>query len=117
MPMRPPVHRPAGYRTLAQRRAEEDRRRGNAAKRGYDHEWRKLRDAYISANPLCECESCRAGELRVMPAQVVDHIESIAERPDLRLSWNNLRAMSKRCHDAHTAKTRGFGRATGGGDR
>jgi hypothetical protein len=47
----------------------------------------------------------------LVPADVVDHIEPIEERPDLRLTWSNLRSMAKTHHDRETARTRGFGRA------
>lgn len=49
-----------------------------------------------------------------LQATVVDHIMSISERPDLRLEWSNLRAMSKRCHDRRTAREQGFARGRGG---
>jgi 5-methylcytosine-specific restriction endonuclease McrA len=42
---------------------------------------------------------------------VVDHIQSIAERPDLRMMWSNLRSGCKRCHDAHTARETAGGHA------
>lgn len=87
--------------------------RGNSAERGYDHAWRKLRLRFLREHPLCECEDCQAGKLRVTGANVVDHIQSIAERPDLRLEWTNLRAMNKHCHDKHTARTQGYGRSRG----
>jgi 5-methylcytosine-specific restriction protein A len=94
-----------------------DERRGSAASRGYDAVWRRLREHFLRRHPLCECEDCAGGDLRVTLAEVVDHVIPVAERPDLRLDPSNLRAMSKRCHDAHTARTRGYGRAsTLGGD-
>jgi 5-methylcytosine-specific restriction endonuclease McrA len=34
---------------------------------------------------------------------MVDHIQTIVERPDLRLVDANLRSLCKPCHDAHTA--------------
>ena len=85
-----------------------DRQRGNATARGYDADWRALRAAYLAQHPLCECDDCQGGALRVTPATVVDHRKPIAERPDLRLEWSNLRAMSKPHHDRHTARAQGF---------
>jgi hypothetical protein len=106
MPSRPPVYRPAGWapdrQRLQQRKAPLDARRGSAASRGYDGEWRKLRLAYLAQHPLCVmCDG-------PTPATVVDHIISIAERPDLRLDWSNLRPLCKRHHDQHTAREQGM---------
>jgi hypothetical protein len=41
----------------------------------------------------------------------VNHRIDIAERPDLRLDWDNLQSMSKAHHDAYTARSRGWGKA------
>lgn len=95
------------------RKREFDARRGNSATRGYDSAWRALRRSFLSRHPLCECDECGAGVIRVTAANVVDHRISIAERPDLRLIESNLRSMSKACHDRHTAKTQGFGKTRG----
>jgi len=109
MPTSAPKHRPPGQKTAKQRSVAFDRQRASATNRGYDADWRRLRDAKLAANPLCECEDC-ARDKRVTVAQVVDHIQPIAERPELRLAWSNLRSMAKTCHDRHTARTRGWGR-------
>src|SRR6185312_867742 len=88
----------------AHQRAEwkqQNARRGTKTERGYDAAWRRLRIAFLSQHPLCECDDC-AARGRQLLAEVVDHRISIAERPDLRLDWDNLRAMSKRCHDRRT---------------
>lgn len=92
-------------------RIEQDAARGSTTERGYDGAWKRLRSAFLRAHPLCMCDVCREGELFVTVAEVVDHIEPIEERPDLRLDWDNLRSMSKAHHDQHTARTRGWGRA------
>jgi 5-methylcytosine-specific restriction enzyme A len=93
-------------------RQEQDAMRGTTAERGYSWDWRRLRDAYLREHPLCECDECQAGNIRVTPAEVVNHRIDIAERPDLRLEWSNLQAMSKEHHDRYTARTRGWGRAS-----
>jgi 5-methylcytosine-specific restriction protein A len=95
------AHQRAKYREI-------DRARGTTTQRGYDGTWQKLRLAFLAAHPLCECDDCGAGRIRLTPADVVDHIVPIAKRPDLRLDWSNLRAMAKACHDRHTARTQGF---------
>lgn len=105
MPARPPVHKPHGYRTEKQRRTENDERRGSASSRGYDRTWQKLRLAFLRLNPICIW--CKERGL-IVPATVADHIKTIAMHPELRLDTDNLRALCKPCHDAHTAKEQGF---------
>lgn len=107
MPNAAPAHRPAGYRTHEQRKRQADTRRGSAWKRGYDKDWQALRLAFLAEHPYCECDEHQGKDGRAL-AQVVDHRLSVDDRPDLRLEWSNLRAMTKRCHDRHTARTQGF---------
>lgn len=98
-----------------QRQAEQDQQRGSAAERGYGYRWQKTSKAYLKAHPLCECPDCKAGELRVTVAEVVDHI--VPHRGDMALFWKraNWQAMSKQCHDKKTAREDGgFGRGGGG---
>lgn len=115
-PMRPCAAPGCGALVLRGRcdahRKAQDAARGSTTERGYDGAWKRLRAAFLQAHPLCQCPECRDGELRVTVAEVVDHRIAIEERPDLRLDWGNLRSMSKAHHDAHTARTRGWGRAT-----
>jgi 5-methylcytosine-specific restriction endonuclease McrA len=114
MPYRPPIHQPAG-RNAAARRQAHDRGRGSAASRGYDAAWKALRKAKLIADPLCwwcQCEGI------LTPANTVDHIVPIAQRPELRLVWGNLRSGCKSCHDAHTARQTAAGhRGMRGGRR
>lgn len=63
--------------------------------RGYDEDWLRLRKRFIVAHPKC----CECGK----PAQAVDHIKTVRERPDLRLVWDNLRSMCFSCHNRRTA--------------
>ena len=107
MPIRPPSFRPAGHQTAAQRKADLDRNRGSASKRGYDRDWQRLRRAYLAQNPLCV--DCQA-EGRTTAAEVVDHIAAVADRPDLRLTWSNLRGLCKSHHDSRTARDQGLAR-------
>jgi 5-methylcytosine-specific restriction enzyme A len=113
MPTRPKTHRPQGPKRERSYRVE-DSHRGTARERGYDRTWEKLSKAYLMAHPLCQCDDCMDGTLKVTAANVVDHIQPIALRPDLRLVWSNLRAMNKRCHDRHTGRTRGTFARRGG---
>lgn len=103
MPSRPPSHRPHAARTPVH---QPHGPRPTAAQRGYDGQWRGLRAAFIRQHPVCAVIGCGA------PATDVDHIVAVRERPDLRLTWGNLRAL---CHGHHSAKTAredgGFGHA------
>jgi 5-methylcytosine-specific restriction protein A len=94
---------------LATRKANDATRRARDNEH-YDYTWRRLRDAYLRQHPLCECDDCKR-DGRITPAQVVDHIVPVNAAPERRLDWSNLRAMSKRCHDRHTAREQGFGRS------
>lgn len=111
MTTRPPRLRAPWQPTRAvaekQRKRAVDRRRGSPAERGYDAAWRRIRAAVLAAEP--QCRLClEAG--RITAATVVDHIETIADRPDLRLAPGNLRPLCKPCHDARTAREQGFAR-------
>jgi 5-methylcytosine-specific restriction protein A len=76
-----------------------DANRGTPSQRGYDSDWRKLRTAKLSSYPLCEINThCRHPTV----ATEVDHKVPIAERPELRLDFENLQSA---CHACHSAKT------------
>jgi 5-methylcytosine-specific restriction protein A len=59
----------------------------------YGAEWRRIRSAYISINPLCE--DCKTNG-RYVPAEEVHHIKPIAEGGSN--DWQNLRSLCKSCH-------------------
>lgn len=84
------------------RRAAHDAARPSSAARGYDAQWRRIRAAFLEANPTCCVPGC--GE----PATDADHVLSISKRPDLRLDPRNLRPFCHSHHSAHTARTQGF---------
>jgi 5-methylcytosine-specific restriction protein A len=97
MPTRRPQHRQIGVESYLDRRAARDRNRSPG--RAYDtRRWRRLRQAYLLQNPLCECEQ-RCGH----PATVVDHRTPHNGDPELIYDWDNLQAMTKPCHDRKTA--------------
>lgn len=78
------------------RKAESDKRRPNAAARGYDSKWQKESKAFLAlpSNRLCACGCGRA-------ADMVDHI--IPHRGDKRLFWSrsNWQPMaSSPCHSS-----------------
>ena len=86
----------------AERKAAHDTTRPTARARGYDGEWEKLRGGYLARNPTCTHPGCTA------KATDVDHVQSVRDRPDLRLSWSNLRAYCHAHHSSRTARDQGF---------
>ena len=85
--------------TRHQRGATYDLHRGSASKRGYDHQWNKVRNEHLRHEPWCR--SCRAAGLRT-EATEVDHIKPLRSG-GARLDHANLQSL---CHPCHTAKTR-----------
>ena len=111
MPKKPRTYRPPNLPTKKELRLESDSRRDSSNKRLYGYKWQKASKAFIKAHPLCQCDDCKEGELRVKPSEVVDH--KIPHGGDLKLFWDssNWQAMSKACHDKKTAtEDGGFGR-------
>jgi 5-methylcytosine-specific restriction enzyme A len=101
VPVKPRVHRPQGAKSAVAVKAELDRMRPSAARRGYGPRWRRARAAYLARHPLCV--RCQA-EGRIEPSTTVDHI--VPHRGDQTLFWDeaNWAAMCKRCHDAKTTR-------------
>jgi len=95
MPTAAKQHRPNGWKPTPKR--DYDRNRPNAAKRGYNAEWRRQSKQYLITNP--ECVFCKAkGKLAL--AVVVDHIR--AHRGNARLFWDhaNWQGLCQRCHNS-----------------
>lgn len=65
--------------------------------------WRKLRLAYITANPLCVL--CEAKGI-VREATCVDHIKQYSKYPELGLEWSNLRSLCNSCHSSVSGRQR-----------
>lgn len=83
-----------------ERSREHDRRRGDAASRGYDATWRRLRGAQLKREPLCR--RCRdAGYTK--PATEVDHIIPLRQG-GARLDPENLQSLCRRCHAIKTMR-------------
>ncbi len=75
-------------------------RRPTAARRGYDATWRRVRAAYLRAQPFCEaCER----EGRTTAAQLVDHIVPLRSG-GARLDPSNLQSLCRAHHAAKTAR-------------
>jgi hypothetical protein len=113
MPTRPPLHRPPGSDASRRARAERDRQRQalrpGPVERGYDGEWQRARKHHLANHPACSVFGC------TMPATDVDHIQSVQDRPDLRLEPSNFRSMCHPHHAQRTARDQGFAR-TGEGN-
>ena len=106
MPNAPPVHRPAGWKPVAERAREFDRERGGSAARGYGYRWQKLRVQVLMEEPLCRV--CWA-DGAVTAATDVDHIVPRAKGgTDER---GNLQALCRSCHSVKTStEDGGWGR-------
>lgn len=104
MPKLPPVYRPpipggkSGVHARQKKTAalSGDRNRPHSRARGYDRAWERLRARHLANNPWCVF-CLRKGI--VTPATVGDHIETIEDRPDLRLDDDNVQSLCKPCHD------------------
>lgn len=79
------------------RNARHDANRPSAAKRGYNHEWRKARLEYLASHPHCR-ECSKQGVTRL--ATVVDHV--IPHRGDNRLFWHRAgwQPLCAPCHNS-----------------
>lgn len=110
MPVRPPVHCPAGRREKRERDRDYQRKRDPVSRALYrSARWRTERAAFLHDHPLCaECQ--RNGAIR--PASVVDHIDPHCG--DEAVFWNRNRwqALCASCHGKKTASSDGgFGNA------
>lgn len=107
MPIRPPLHRPAGDRTKKARDKAHDGRRGSARQRGYTTAWDKARKVFLTEHPLCRY--CEAHGL-IVPATVVDHIKR--HGGDAALFWDtdNWQPLCQPCHNSvkQSDERRGF---------
>lgn len=79
------------------REREYAERRGNSGQRGYDARWQKVRAIKAANDPLCE-QHLKQGT--VVPLDVVHHIKSVEEYPELRLDMDNLMSLCRDCHEA-----------------
>ena len=71
--------------------------RANAARRGYDATWRKLRLSVLADEPLCRHHAEKG---HVVPATEVHHEKPLRLFPELRLVRSNLVPLCKPCHSA-----------------
>ncbi len=77
----------------------EKHKRPSAAKRGYDAQWRKVRDAYLKVNQFCE--DCTENGRDKM-AKEVHHIVPCEHDKPLFWAQSNWRGLCKACHSKRT---------------
>jgi 5-methylcytosine-specific restriction protein A len=92
MPSAPKVYRP-------QEDGPRQDHRPAAHKRGYDRDWRRLRDYHMNQHPLCE-DCKQQGD--TVAANMVDHVVPVDVDPSRRLDPSNLRSL---CWKHHAVKT------------
>ena len=81
-------------------REYERYRRDPATRKRYGRAWKRIRDRYIAANPLCE-ECSRSG--RLTPAEEVHHKKPLASGGTH--DEENLMALCSSCHSGITLAT------------
>ena len=81
----------------AQRYEKYDR--DPATRRRYGRAWKRIRDRYVAAHPLCE-ECSKQGKMT--PTEEVHHILPLSKGGTH--SEENLMALCKSCHSAITAR-------------
>jgi 5-methylcytosine-specific restriction endonuclease McrA len=96
MPRRPTIFKPRNQPDRAAQNATYDGRRGSARSRGYSAAWDDAAAQLRKAHPLCR--GCEAID-RVMPAELIDHVEP--HKGDPRKFWDQSRwqAACKWHHD------------------
>jgi 5-methylcytosine-specific restriction protein A len=88
----------AAHQTDEYRRIE--RYRGTAKARGYDADWRRVRNAVLHDQPFCV--QCKAAGV-VQLAQDVDHVVPLAHG-GARLDRANLQPLCRECHHSKTSE-------------
>lgn len=83
----------------------------------YGYRWQKASKAFLAEHPLCMCPYCKAGEIRVRAATVVDH--DPPHRGDYAAFWDRStwRSMAKQCHDSYKQRLEKSGRMVGADTR
>lgn len=81
---------PCRIKAKAARDAKHDKKRGTAAQRGYDGDWRRLQSKHLARHGRC----VRCGA----EGRVVDHIIPIRLAPGRRLDPTNLQTLCTPCH-------------------
>lgn len=73
--------------------------RASAVERGYDGRWRKARNRFLQAHPLCvKCKE----EGKLVKADVVDHIKPHRGRKEWFWDERNWQPLCQNCHNKKT---------------
>ena len=108
MPVRPPIHCPAGRRDKPERDRDTDRQRDPAIRALYKSaRWQRARRMFLACHPLCaECQ--RQG--RVSAANTVDHVTPHRGDPERFWDQDGWQPLCASCHSRKTAaEDGGFG--------
>lgn len=86
---------------MGTRQTSETWTTSSARKRLYKtSRWRRLREAQLSKQPLCECPHHKGKDPSAV-ATVVDHIRPHRGSPKLFHDPANLQSVTKECHDRY----------------
>ncbi|MBS3937608.1 MAG: HNH endonuclease [Peptococcaceae bacterium] len=91
-----------GEHAKQEARRYEKYERDPATKKRYGRTWKRIRDRYIAAHPLCE--HCQKRRL-IMPAEEVHHIKPLSQGGTN--DAGNLVALCTPCHSEITAREGG----------
>jgi len=98
MPYSPPAHQPLVSAP------SYDESRGSATERGYGHDWKKARKAYLAEHPICEVRSSDC----TLAANLVDHRIPLTQG-GARLDPDNFRSSCTACHALLTGNLKATG--------
>lgn len=73
------------------------------------YEWQQLREAKLTADPLCAA-CLEATPARTTLAMQVDHVQPLETHPHLWNVWSNLASLCTRCHARKSQAERGRGK-------
>ena len=102
MPFAAPSHRAKRDRFLKKEdRKRYDATRGTSAERGYDGNWRRSREHFLSVNPMCDI--CLKKYKKYVPATDVHHRMKAVDHPDKFYNSDYWQALCHGCHSRLTA--------------
>ena len=74
--------------------------------------WQRLRLMVLKDEPFCRyCAELK----KITPAEMVDHILPVKDRPDLAFVYDNLQPLCRDCHDSVKRREEATGKRIGCG--